>query len=94
MYSSISARFAAWHFCQSRRTDLYCIEFIQTYSGYVIQSGRVMTIELDPPRLSWEVGEYTDNPELPDIEDLNVVAPDFFPCADELLFVEDVEQFW
>ncbi|MEM7538558.1 MAG: hypothetical protein AAF639_40700 [Chloroflexota bacterium] len=46
-----------------------------------------MTIKLDPPRLSWEIGEYIDNPELPEIEQLTIVEPDFFPFGDELFFI-------
>ena len=36
---------------------------------------------------SWETVTYTDNPELPDVDDLEIVV-DFLPRPEELLFLE------
>ena len=47
-----------------------------------------MRQQLDPPRQPWETVEYTDNPELPDIEQLKVVDKDFLPSPEELVLRE------
>ena len=36
-----------------------------------------MNQNLDPPKQMWESVEYTDSPELPDIEDLQIVDKGF-----------------
>ena len=45
-----------------------------------------MSRNLDPPRQTWETVGYSDNPELPDIEDLQIVDKAFLPRPDELVF--------
>lgn len=40
---------------------------------------------LDPPRQPWEPVEYTDDPDLPDVEYLKPVK-DFLPRPEELVF--------
>lgn len=45
-----------------------------------------MKQNLDPPRQTWETVDYSDNPELPDIEDLQIVDKEFLPRPDELVF--------
>ena len=42
--------------------------------------------DLEPKRQSWETVEYTDNPELPDLEDMVEVSKDFLPRPEELVF--------
>jgi predicted DNA binding CopG/RHH family protein len=46
-----------------------------------------MKEKLDPPRQLWETVEYTDNPELPDIEYLKEVK-NFLPKPEDLVFKE------
>lgn len=45
-----------------------------------------MNQNLDPPKQMWESVEYTDSPELPDIEDLQIVDKGFLPRPEELVF--------
>ena len=45
-----------------------------------------MNQNLDPPKQRWETVEYTDSPELPDIEDLHIVDKGFLPRPEELVF--------
>lgn len=40
--------------------------------------------QLDPPREPWETVEYTDNPDLPEIEDLVIIPNDFLPPPEVL----------
>lgn len=47
-----------------------------------------MNQKTDPPKRTWETVEYTDSPELPDIEDLQIVDRMFLPRPDELVFRE------
>lgn len=37
------------------------------------------------PKQSWETVEYTDSPELPDLEDVEIVA-DFLPRLEDLVY--------
>ena len=45
-----------------------------------------MSQNLDPPRLTWETVEYSDNPELPEVEDLQIMDKGFLPCPEQLVF--------
>ncbi len=45
-----------------------------------------MREHLDPPRQPWETIEYTDDPDLPDIEHLEEVSKDFLPRPEALVF--------
>jgi predicted DNA binding CopG/RHH family protein len=45
-----------------------------------------MKEQLDPPREPWETVEYTDDPDLPDIQYLKPVSKDFLPKPEELVF--------
>jgi len=47
-----------------------------------------MSRKTDTPKQTWEAIEYTDSPELPDIEDLQIVDKEFLPRPDELVFRE------
>ena len=47
-----------------------------------------MSQKLDLPRRAWETVEYSDNPELPDIEDVKIVDKEFLPRPEELVFKE------
>lgn len=47
-----------------------------------------MSQELELPRQTWESVEYTDNPELPDIEHVKIVDKEFLPRPEELVFKE------
>lgn len=49
-----------------------------------------MNQNLDPPKQKWETVEYTDSPELPDIEDLHIVDKGFLPRPEELV-IKDAE---
>ncbi|HLB60735.1 MAG TPA: CopG family transcriptional regulator [Patescibacteria group bacterium] len=40
----------------------------------------------EPKKQPWETVTYTDNPDLPDIEDLEKVSADFLPRPEELVF--------
>ncbi len=40
----------------------------------------------EPNRQAWESVEYTDNPDLPELEDLVEVSRDFLPRPEELVF--------
>jgi predicted DNA binding CopG/RHH family protein len=42
--------------------------------------------DLEPKRQPWETVEYTDNPDLPDLEDMVEVSRDFLPRPEELVF--------
>ena len=42
--------------------------------------------DLEPKRKTWETVEYTDNPDLPDLEDMVEVSRDFLPRPEELVF--------
>ena len=50
-----------------------------------------MNPNLDPPKQKWESVEYTDSPELPDIEDLQIVDKGFLPCPEDIVF-KDAER--
>ena len=41
----------------------------------------------EPNKQNWETVTYTDNPELPDVEDVEIVV-DFLPSPEELQFLE------
>lgn len=47
-----------------------------------------MSRKTDTPKQPWETAEYTDSPELPDIENLQIVDKEFLPRPDELVFRE------
>ncbi len=40
----------------------------------------------EPNRQPWESVEYTDNPDLPELEDLVEVSRDFLPRPEEMVF--------
>jgi predicted DNA binding CopG/RHH family protein len=40
----------------------------------------------EPNRQPWETVEYSDNPDLPDLEDMVEVSRDFLPRPEELVF--------
>lgn len=42
--------------------------------------------EVEPPRQHWETVEYTDNPELPDPDQLVEISADFLPAPEALVF--------
>jgi len=42
--------------------------------------------KLEPPRRAWETVEYTDSPDLPDLEDMVEVSGDFLPAPEALVF--------
>lgn len=42
--------------------------------------------ELEPKRQNWETVDYSDNPELPELEDLVELSSDFLPRPEELVF--------
>ena len=46
----------------------------------------VLNQRLDPPRRSWETVDYSDNPELPDVEHVKIVDKAFLPPPEELVF--------
>jgi predicted DNA binding CopG/RHH family protein len=44
-------------------------------------------IHMKEPKIQdWEVDNYTDDPDLPDIKDLRPVSKDFLPRPEELVF--------
>lgn len=45
-----------------------------------------MSQKHDLPKKNWETVEYTDNPDLPDVEDLRIVDKEFLPRPEELVF--------
>ena len=45
-----------------------------------------MSQKHDLPKQNWETVEYTDNPDLPDVEDLRIVDKEFLPRPEELVF--------
>jgi predicted DNA binding CopG/RHH family protein len=51
-----------------------------------------MSQNLDPPRQTWETVDYTDNPELPDIEHVKIVDKKFLPRPEELVFKESASE--
>ncbi|MXY95752.1 MAG: BrnA antitoxin family protein [Caldilineaceae bacterium SB0670_bin_27] len=52
-----------------------------------------MNQKTDPPKRKWETVEYTDSPELPDVEDLQIVDRMFLPRPDELVFRESETEY-
>lgn len=40
----------------------------------------------EPKIQDWEVDDYTDDPDLPDIKNLRLVSMDFLPRPEELIF--------
>ncbi len=40
----------------------------------------------EPKIQDWEVDDYTDDPDLPDIKDLRLMSIDFLPRPDQLVF--------
>ncbi len=45
-----------------------------------------MSQNLDPPRQTWETAEYSENSELPEVEDLQIIDKGFLPRPEELVF--------
>ena len=68
----------------------------QGYRGWAVRemqesvfgTGGRMQQRPDSPRRAWETVEYSDNPELPDIEDVKIVDKEFLPRPEELVFKE------
>ncbi|MDE0142452.1 MAG: BrnA antitoxin family protein [Caldilineaceae bacterium] len=52
-----------------------------------------MNQKTDPPKRTWETVEYSDSPELPDVEDLQIVDRMFLPRPDELVFRESDTEY-
>ena len=52
-----------------------------------------MNQKTDPPKRKWETVEYTDSPELPDVEDLQIVDRMVLPRPDELVFRESETEY-
>ncbi len=42
--------------------------------------------KLEPPRRAWETVDYTDNPDLPELEDMIEVSREFLPAPEALVF--------
>ena len=47
-----------------------------------------MSQQHDVPKQNWETVEYTDSPDLPDVEDLRIVDKEFLPRPEDLVFKE------
>ena len=47
---------------------------------------------LDPRRQPWETVDYTDNPDLPELDDLVELPRDFLPKPDDLIFRKPVKK--
>ena len=45
-----------------------------------------MSQQHDVPKQNWETVEYTDSPDLPDVEDLRIVDKEFLPRPEELVY--------
>ncbi len=48
-----------------------------------------MSQNLDPPRQTWETEEYSDNPERPEVEDLQIIDKGLLPRPEELVFKDN-----
>jgi predicted DNA binding CopG/RHH family protein len=42
--------------------------------------------DLEPKRQSWETVDYSDNPDLPKLEDMVEISRDFLPKPEDLVF--------
>jgi predicted DNA binding CopG/RHH family protein len=50
-------------------------------------------VPMEEPKIQdWEIDDYTDDPDLPDIKDLRLVSKDFLPRPEELVFKKPIRK--